>query len=70
MDTTALGIHSSLALKQRSSQPHLTCLFPLRFLRVAVASPFTERVQNAQSTTKRLFFPPLLPSPPLERKSP
>lgn len=35
-------------------QPHLTCLFPLRFLRIAVASQFTERVQNAQATT---FFP-------------
>lgn len=52
MDTTVLGIQSFSEITA-DHQPHLTCLFPLRFLRVAVASPFTERVQNAQSTIKR-----------------
>lgn len=52
MDTTVLGIPSFSEITA-DHQPHLTCLFPLRSLRAAVASPFTERVQNAQSTTKR-----------------
>lgn len=55
MDTAALGIQS-LSETTAAPQPHLTCLFLLRFLRVAVASPFNERVQNARSTTKRFCF--------------
>lgn len=34
------GDRQPLSLKQQLLQPHLTCLFPLRILRVAVASPF------------------------------
>lgn len=57
MDTsTALGIQS-LSETTAAPQPHLTCLFPLRFLRAAVASPFTERVQNAQLQNAFFFYP-------------
>lgn len=60
MDRTALGIQS-LSENTAAPQPHLTCLFPEWSPRAAVASPFSERVQNALSTTKRCFlFPPLM----------
>lgn len=44
MDTAAIRIRS-LSGTTAAPEPRLTCLFPLsRFLRVAVASPFNERV--------------------------
>lgn len=49
---SSLGIRS-LCEPAAAPQPHLTCLFPLRFLRAVVASPFNGLIQSANH-----FLPP------------
>lgn len=45
-DISSLGIRSLCEIAS-APQPHLTCLFPLRFLRAVVASLFNGLIQSA-----------------------